>query len=85
MMSAKYAGEPQVLPGLSDDDFLIGKGDDTAWVTPLPEADILDLNEAFQPMFSDMDTMLTLFHNDDYMMPAAQDLGRDIDAHHNWM
>ncbi len=84
-MSAKYAGEPQVLPGLSDDDFLVSKGDDTAWVTPLAEDDTLGMNEAFQPMFSDMDTMLTLFQTDDHMMPAAQDFGRDIDAHHNWM
>jgi serralysin len=84
-MSAKYAGEPQVLPGFSDDDFLIGKGDDTAWVTPLVEEDTLGLDETFQPMFSDVNTMLTLFQNDDYMMPAAQEFGRDIDMHHNWM
>lgn len=81
----KSAGDAEVLPGISDDDFLIGKGDDMPWVLPVVEDNAFNLVRSDEPGLRDSDTMLTLFQNDDYMMPTPEGYGRGIDGHHDWM
>ncbi|MDI6624253.1 MAG: hypothetical protein QME55_05945 [Brevundimonas sp.] len=80
MMSAS-GDDPQILPGLADDDFILAKGATDPLI--LPDDDLIDELAPQGRFGGDTDVMLTLF--DDGFMGDALGLIRQLDGLDDWM
>ncbi len=81
----KSSDGAEVLPGVSDDDFLIGKDGDMPLV--LPGVDDIEPGPLFRDQFTQptqrVDHMLTL-GQDGFLLDPTEDLGRLLD-HDGWL